>query len=339
MRVDPSRLRYLLAVARAGGVLAAADELRVTPSAVSQQLSRLARETGHTLLIRTPEGSVLTPEGLALAEAAQEIERTLSAVQSRLEHGEAELTGPVRIGGFQSFLSVIVAPMLPEWRTALPEVDFRIIESYQDNLMRALRSGELDIAVFELDTDEESSPMPRGMVEQPLLDDPWKLVIPAGTLYSDLSDLVRQNLPLLGELPVAAGTRAAARLRTVLGSDQMTVHAYYTIQTALALIAAGEGMAVMPELALRWVTHAGVETLDVPGLGTRRVVLRSLPKNDRAERVLGVVGGMLRDAISRRALAETPNVSGTHSPGASVHEHRSPVGQSDGRMPESHSKS
>ena len=79
MRVEPQRLRFLLAVARAGGVLAAADELGVTASAVSQQLTRLEQETGRTLLQRTATGSVLTPAGLALAEAAEDVERALSA--------------------------------------------------------------------------------------------------------------------------------------------------------------------------------------------------------------------------------------------------------------------
>lgn len=46
MRIDPRRLRFLLAISREGGVLAAADELGVTPSAVSQQLARLEAETG-----------------------------------------------------------------------------------------------------------------------------------------------------------------------------------------------------------------------------------------------------------------------------------------------------
>ena len=71
MILDPRRLRFLLAVARYGGVLAAADELDVTASAVSQQLSKLEQETGRSLLQRTPTGSVLTPAGLALAEAAR----------------------------------------------------------------------------------------------------------------------------------------------------------------------------------------------------------------------------------------------------------------------------
>ena len=85
MDIDPRRLRVLLAVARTGGVLAAADELGITASAVSQQLNKLEDETGHAMVVRTPKGSVLTPAGLAVAEAGEEIERALSVARARIE--------------------------------------------------------------------------------------------------------------------------------------------------------------------------------------------------------------------------------------------------------------
>ena len=125
MKIDPRRLRFLLAVARYGGVLAAADELAVTPSAVSQQVAKLERETGHTLLRRAPSGSVLTSAGLALAEAAEDVERALALAHSRLEETAAEVSGSVRIGGFQSFLASVLAPALPDWRQPLPGAPVR----------------------------------------------------------------------------------------------------------------------------------------------------------------------------------------------------------------------
>src|SRR5262245_33893992 len=144
MILDPRRLRFLLAVARYGGVLAAADELGVTSSAVSQQISKLEQETGRELLRRTPSGSVLTPAGLALAEAAEDIERTLAVARSRLEQGDAAVSGTVRIGGFQSFLATVLAPALPDWRDRYPALRFETVEAEDAALSRALRAGGLD---------------------------------------------------------------------------------------------------------------------------------------------------------------------------------------------------
>ncbi|WP_032368268.1 LysR family transcriptional regulator [Rhodococcoides fascians] len=299
MRIDPSRLRFLLAVARSGGVLAAADELHVTPSAVSQQLSRLERETGHTLLIRAAGGSTLTAEGQALAEAAQEIERTLDTVRAQLEFGDAELQGVMRIGGFQSILSAVVIPALPVWRDQLPGIQFRVVEAYPEALALALKSGELDVAVFELDAGDAATTLPKGVIETPLLDEPWKLVLPAGALLSDVSDLARLGLPWLGEQSTAASTHARARLQGALGVDQGIVHYIESVQTALALVAANEGMVLLPALALRGVLPTGVDILDVPGLGTRRVVLRSHPRSTRDMKLISVLGTLIRDAVSQ----------------------------------------
>ena len=134
MNIDPGRLRFLLAVARYGGVLAAADELGVTASAVSQQIAKLERETGHVLLRREASGSVLTPAGLALAEAAEEVEQAVAVARSRLEEQSAEVSGTVRIGGFQSFLATVLAPALPDWRERYPALRFGTVEAEEADL-------------------------------------------------------------------------------------------------------------------------------------------------------------------------------------------------------------
>src|SRR5690348_12625447 len=182
MSIDPRRLRFLLAVARAGGVLAAADVLRMTPSAVSQQIAHLERETGCTLMTRTSQGSALTAEGLVLAEAAQEIERTLLEARTRLDRGGVELQGAVRIGSFQSFLSVVIAPVLSDWKRQLPGVHLELVEGDREVLLRSLKAGELDAAITEFDAGEPPKALPSSVTEIPLIDEPWKLVVPAGTL-------------------------------------------------------------------------------------------------------------------------------------------------------------
>ncbi|ORB31023.1 LysR family transcriptional regulator [Mycolicibacterium parafortuitum] len=305
MDIDPRRLRYLLAVARAGGVLAAADELQMTPSAVSQQIARLERETDRVLMTRTTHGSALTPEGQALAEAALQIEQTLASVQVRLERGDAEIHGTMRLGGFQSFLSVVVAPALAQWKRQLPGVHFQVSELEPDPMMRALKDGDLDAGIVELDAEDSPKRLPSGMVEVPLLDEPWKLVVPAGTLASDVAELGRLTLPWLGMGFSGASARAVARLRRASGMNQPTVHRYFATQTALALVAAGEGMALIPMLALQGAQQDGVETLDVPGLGTRRIVLRSYSRGKQANNLVSAVTVLLHEAVAAATADES----------------------------------
>jgi DNA-binding transcriptional LysR family regulator len=263
---------------------------------VSQQLARLEKETGHVLLQRTQTGSVLTPAGLALAEAAEDIERSLTLARSRLEHDDASVSGTVRIGGFQSFLASVLAPALPEWRQRHPALRFETVEADEPDLMRALRAGGLDAAVVELDAGESYTP-PRGTTDVPLLDEPWKLVVPSGALLSlDVVDLSRLGMPWLGLDPAAASAKAVRRVRRELGGEESTQHTFLSYQNALSLVAAGEGVTLAPALALESLPTDGVDLLDVPGLGMRRVVLRHLSRTRAASPALAAATALVREA-------------------------------------------
>jgi molybdate transport repressor ModE-like protein len=299
MDIDPRRLRVLLAIARTGGVLAAADELGITASAVSQQLNKLEEETGHALVARTPKGSVLTPAGLAVAEAGEEIERALNVARARIEGG-AKIAGVVRVGGFTSFVRTVVIPRLPEWRTQYPQLQIRIVEDDFPALMRLLRQRQLDAVVVELDsTTAEQRSLSAGMTEEPLLDEPWKLVVPSGALLTTENiDLARLPLPWLGVEPTAANAAVLGRLRQSTGAQMDTAHQYQETLTALALVAAGEGIAIVPTLALSGVSHDGVDVLDVPGLGTRRIVLRRFDRRRSASMPVDTVARLLRESAA-----------------------------------------
>jgi molybdate transport repressor ModE-like protein len=294
VELDPRRLRFLLAVARYGGVLAAADELHVTASAVSQQISRLEQESGRSLIKRTPTGSVLTPAGLALAEAAEDVERALAVARTRLQQDEGGVSGTVRIGGFQSFLTTIVAPSLPAWRERHPALRIETVEAEEDELMRGLRAGEVDGAAVELDAGTDTG-APRGTTDAPLLDEPWKLVVPAGALLNtEVVDFGRMALPWLGVDPTAANAKAVERVQRSLGGESSSAHTYYSFENALALVRAGEGVTLMPSLALERLATHGVDVLDIPGLGMRRIVLRSLRRSGGS--VFDTVAGLVREA-------------------------------------------
>lgn len=299
MDIDPRRLRVLLAVARTGGVLAAADELGITPSAVSQQLNKLEDETGHALVVRTPKGSLLTPAGLAIAEAGEEIERALSDALARIEGG-ATVEGVVRVGGFTSFVRTVVIPRLPEWRSQYPQLRIDIVEDDFPVLMRLLRQRQLDAVVVELDsTTAEQRSLAAGLIEEPLLDEPWKLVVPSGALLSTENiDLGRLPLPWLGVEPSAANLSVLGRLSRSTGTKTETVHQYTDTLTALSLVAAGEGAAIVPTLALAGVAQDGVDVLDVPGLGTRRIVLRRFDRRRPTSLPVDTVARLLRESAA-----------------------------------------
>ena len=90
MDIDPRRLPFLLSVAREGGIVAAADILMVSPSAVSQQIQKLEEEVGLKLVERTTSGAILTPAGSIVAEAGERINADIAEALKALRHSPAK---------------------------------------------------------------------------------------------------------------------------------------------------------------------------------------------------------------------------------------------------------
>lgn len=293
----------MLAVARTGSVLGAAEELFITPSAVSQQLKRLEHEAGRTLVVRSPRGTMLTAAGLVAAEAAEEIERALGNASERLTHGDGP-SGTVRIGAVASFLRTLLIPHLSEWRERYPQLLIEVVEGDIASMTRGLRRRDLDAAVVEYDSDAGNENLPAGMIEQPLLDEPWKLVVPAGWWAGrDPIDLRRSSLPWLGVEP-GSSAPVIERLRKAAELETPPVHRFYETSIGLSLVAAGQGITVMPALALRGVTPVNVQVLDLPGLGTRRIVLRRYARDASPDRPIDTVTALIRQAVAALDLTD-----------------------------------
>jgi DNA-binding transcriptional LysR family regulator len=205
----------------------------------------------------------------------------------------------VRVGAFTSFIRTVVIPRLPEWRTQYPQLQIRIVEDDFPALMRLLRQRQLDAVVVEHDsTTADPRLLSAGMTEEPLLDEPWKLVVPSGALLTTENiDLARLTLPWLG-VESAANASVLGRLRQSTGAQMDTAHQYQETLTALALVAAGEGIAILPTLALSGVVHDGVDVLDVPGLGTRRIVLRRFDRRRSPSTPVDTVARLLRESAA-----------------------------------------
>jgi hypothetical protein len=180
-----------------------------------------------------------------------------------------------------------------------PQLLIQVTDGDFDSLTRRLRRRELDAAVVDLDSASESDRLPAGITEQPLLDEPWKLVVPSGWFVgTDPIDLTRSSWPWLGVGASSGSAAAIARLRKAAMLETVSVHEYYETLTALALVAAGQGIAVEPALALHGMLPDNVRVLDMPGLGTRRIVLRRFESNRSLHSLVDVLITLIQEAVS-----------------------------------------
>ena len=178
MDISAHRIAVLLAVHRAGGVVAAADLLRLSPSAVSQQIRLLENEAGVRVLDRTPAGAILTDSGRVLAEAAERIESELTTARRELALIDGDTpTGTVRIGTFATAIRALLLPLLRTLEESLPGIELVIEESEERAALGRLRQGTLDLVLLERDSHTLPAP-PRAMNDVPLLDESWLVVVP-----------------------------------------------------------------------------------------------------------------------------------------------------------------
>ena len=217
MDIDPRRLPFLLSVAREGGIVAAADILMVSPSAVSQQIQKLEEEVGLKLVERTTSGAILTPAGTIVAEAGERINADIEEALKALRPLTGQVTGTVTIGAFLTICRSTLIPALPDLVDALPGIDLRIEETEETPGMAALRTGEYDILVIE--RDEDPGLAPRGYTDIPFLDEPWVLVTPDSaphlyTTYEAARALVRARTgsTILPAMALAGAHREGMRI-------------------------------------------------------------------------------------------------------------------------------
>ncbi len=291
------RLEVLLAVSREGGIQAAADVLRVSPSAVSQQIRKLEQETGTELLTRTPAGAVLTEAGKIVTAGAERIEGELDRTQRELLEYANKPTGAVRLCAFQTVIRGLVLPNLGLLAEEAPGIDLHIREANSDQALAALRRGKADIAVLEFDSEVPRGL--RGVKVLPLLQDPWYTVFPS-RLTTPLDPRELADTTWLGVDQETAGFRATGRLAELWGFKPSTTYVYSDYDVALHMVAAGLGTTVIPELGLSDMPE-GVEARVLPGLGTRRLVLGIAAAQSRQSDAVDLTCKVLRQV----ALAHT----------------------------------
>jgi DNA-binding transcriptional LysR family regulator len=265
--IDPRRLRVLQTVAAHGSVAAAADALHLSPPAVSQQLLALERETGASLIDRSGRQVALTAAGRLLAAHGERIAAQLRQAERDLAELTGQTAGPVRIAAFQTAMNPLIAPALRALAAAHPAIQPVITERYGPAAVAELRLGDLDIVLTEYDA-ASSAPAEPGLDLRHLAFDPYLLVIPPDwqVTVRSLHDLAGR--PWVAGPPGTACDHALRRLASNAGIAIPAGDVCVEFPSVLALVAAGRGAAIIPQLAL---AQAHVTVCTLPPLGGRHI--------------------------------------------------------------------
>jgi DNA-binding transcriptional LysR family regulator len=258
--LDVRRLRLLRDLARLGTIAAVAQAHAYTPSAVSQQLAALQREAGVPLLEHTGRSVSLTSAGTALVQHAETVLAALEAASATLAAARTGLSGTVRIGAFPSAVPTLLPAALVALGRDHPGLDLMVSELDPVDMPDALRDRRLDVALWH---DYDTAPVEPdpGVDSVRLLDETVFLAVPADTCpTSDPIHAAREAAWIVGTPGTLCHT-VAMRVCQTSGFTPRVRHHADDFTAVLALVAAGQGVALVPELG---ATHPPADVRLLP---------------------------------------------------------------------------
>ena len=304
--IDLGRLRALHAVASYKTVLAAGEALHCTPSAVSQQLAKLERETGTTLVEKDGRGLRLTEAGQVLARHAERVLATVDEAEAALAAHRDTVVGRLTVAAFATACRALLPYALHRLAGEHPGLSTGLVEVNPHEGLEALHRGHVDLAVLD-DWPEVALRYPAGVAHVELGWDVADLVVPSGHRLTGSAALSR----LRDERWIAAkaGDICHEWLMRVLPGVQPSFHVG-EFETQLTLIAAGLGVAVIPRLARSRRLPHGVRVVRLTPEPKRRVVI-AWREASAARPAIKAAERALRESWDRQAAASTSSASRT----------------------------
>jgi DNA-binding transcriptional LysR family regulator len=297
------RLNVFQEVVERGSFSAAADSLSYSQSAVSQSIATLEGELGVALIERRRGGLRPTAAGAALAAH-------VGGIMARIERAESELGaiaaghgGRLRAASFPTAGATLMPQAIAGFRASHPGVEVTLAEGEPEQIAPRLRAGEFDLVLlFEFDAVGER--LGAGMRRFELFDDPLHLALRHDHPLAKRKRVRLEDLREESWIQTSAASPCAKhviRSCHAAGFEPSISFESDDYQTVQGLVAAGVGVALIPELALPTIRDDIVVRALDPASPARRVFAatpRGAAVTPAVATMLAVGGGAPRPTSS-----------------------------------------
>lgn len=284
------------AILRTGSFAGAADDIGLTPSAVSLQVKRLEEYLGQPLFDRSGRTSKPTPLARELAE---NVRTALEAVEAARTRQTIALTGRVVLGTIRSLQPTMVPMVLGEISRRHPDLNVRVIQGDSVELLDQLKAGRLDGAALIRPTSGGSS----RLYWQDLERQPFVFVAPPDTGDLSIGALLKRYNWLQFDTSLTSGRVAASHMHK-LAPGLKPRFELESIEAVLSMVSSGLGVSIIPRTRGAMTTAHPVREISLGKDAPRREIAfacRGVDADNR--RVMA-----LRDAllVSYGEIAATP---------------------------------
>jgi len=253
-RLMDKTIKYVLEVARCGGIAKAARNLFITPSALSKYIIQKEDELGVKLFARDGNKFTLTYPGERYVEMLREAENLQEKMNREMARLADLYSGRLRIGIQMSFAELMIRGVLPALQDEYPNIRIFMEEAGNNELMKMLKKNQLDV-ILSLSEDKDESLRYDKLLESPIVvaaakDSPLcgKAENKPGFTYPWISDdaIIAENIIF------DRGERSFRKYADYLLSHGKTpLHSDITItnaRTALLCVEQDLGIIIIPEI-------------------------------------------------------------------------------------------
>lgn len=257
LNVEFKQLRSFIEVVREGGFTQAARTLFISQSAVSKQVAQLEESLGVSLLDRQGSQVNLTAAGKVVLHRAEEMLILRNGLLRELDDLSNLARGELRLGLPMLGSDTLFAKAFAEYRRLYPNVTIHLLEDGSRAIERAVMTGDLEIGA-SLTPDD---PM---FASQPFCDEPMDALLP---INHPLAHLKEVELSQLADTPFLLYQRSFVlndRLLQACKQEGFTPKEGGRSGQAdflVALVAAGQGVVLLPQVVARALVRPGVARL------------------------------------------------------------------------------
>lgn len=270
--MDLRQLRYFVTVAEERNFTRAADRLHIAQPPLSRQIQQLEAEIGAPLFDRTARPLLLTPVGRLVFEQATQLLGRMGEMRDMVARAVKAEQRRFAIGFVASTIYARLPPLIREFRRRAPQVDLSLGELVSLDQIAALKEGRIDVGFGRIRFEDDAV---RRIV---LREERLVVAIPAdhplATATEPLSFDTLSSAPLIlyPSQPRPSYADQVLSLFRDRGISPLIAHEARELQIAIGLVAAEEGLCIVPESVRRTLID-GVTFHDLAEPATSPIIM------------------------------------------------------------------
>lgn len=306
MKLDIDGIQAFVLIAELGGFQKAAEKLDLTQTALTRRIQRLESYLDVKLLDRTTRSVALTTVGREFLPQAKRLVDELTRSVGRLKGLSRTATGDVTIACITSIADRRLPAMVGKYARKYPGNQVRVLDRTGTQVAQAVKQGHAEFGITVLPSGEND------LAEEPILQDPFMLFCLRSHPMSALrratwSDLRGVDLITFGE---GSGNRLLIDYQ--LARRRLDVRGRFEVEqmsTAIGLVSAGVGIAILPASSLLAEMHPEVRQIPLVNPTVRRAVglirRRDATLSPAAQAFYDLAAQELRQSANHKAKAGT----------------------------------